>query len=590
MFSDFRALLQLAWVSDRGNAFRSLVLTAASRVAQVLTAVSGAALLGRVSTGAGVRDVLAASLSLGGLIAASHVLAVLGERARALLDENVAVEIDRRTVHALSHAEDISVFEDPSQLDTIARLQEDRGFLLSVSGLTVNSIATIFRFIAFSVVLFHISPPLALLGAFGVPVFALARWSVQHNESSENAAIQFRRESDALLNLLVSASAGQELKTAGTEDQVEMLLVEAESELLTRRSRSQLVQVALSFSAWMVFGVGIVGASWLIVNLALRGRASASDVLAVVVVAIQLQSDVGAGFATASGLGRAIAAGGRVRRLEMRLPRRNTSADSLQLTEVGRIHLNDVSFTYPGSSAGVLCGITLEIGPGVTAIVGPNGAGKSTLVKLLCGLYAPTEGSVEVRLKDGRSLSVAIHRSSIRACFQDYGRYEFSLREATGIGELNFLRDDDRIRAALSHTPTGAKLSEQLALDSQLGSSWPEGTDLSTGEWQSVAVGRAAIRLSSWLTVVDEPAASLDPEAEAELNRQIMSLGERAWAGPVLLVSHRLLSVKEADRIIVVEAGRITQDGNHETLMSTDGYYRRAYQAGAAAFDAVKDR
>jgi ABC-type multidrug transport system fused ATPase/permease subunit len=242
------------------------------------------------------------------------------------------------------------------------------------------------------------------------------------------------------------------------------------------------------------------------------------------------------------------------------------------------IRFRNVTFAYPGQSGKgtVLDGFDLTIPAGSSlAIVGQNGAGKTTLAKLLCRLYDPQQGAIEVDGIDLRDVDLASWRSRITAVFQDFIRFELPLRDNVAPGGA----PDETIRAALS----AAGASQLANLDTILARGYEGGTDLSGGQWQRIALARALCAVANGVGVVllDEPTAQLDVRGEAEIFERILASTRHCTT---ILISHRFSTVRHADRICVLEGGKVVELGNHDELMARGGRYRTMFDLQAQRF------
>jgi ATP-binding cassette subfamily B protein len=246
------------------------------------------------------------------------------------------------------------------------------------------------------------------------------------------------------------------------------------------------------------------------------------------------------------------------------------------------IEFRDVSFRYPGSDKWVLRGVSLALRAGEKmALVGENGAGKSTLIKLLMRLYDPTEGAILYGGIDLRDMDARDLRDRIGVLFQDFVRYQWTARENVGVGWVPALEDRARIEQAVDEG--GARpVIEQLPhkLDTMLGGWFEEGQELSGGQWQKIALARAFMRDSEVL-VLDEPTAALDAEAEHELFVRLQQLAQERTA---ILISHRFSTVRRADRIAVLQEGRIEELGTHAELLEHNGRYAHLFRLQASGY------
>lgn len=241
----------------------------------------------------------------------------------------------------------------------------------------------------------------------------------------------------------------------------------------------------------------------------------------------------------------------------------------------------NVRFAYPGGPE-VIRGISFSIQPGeVVALVGENGAGKTTIVKLLARLYDPTEGTVLVDGQDLRQYDLEGWRRSIAVAFQDFARFALTAGENIGIGAVEALDDGQRIAAAARLSGASAVIDElPQGLETLLGKQFEGGVDLSGGQWQKVAIGRAFMR-DAQVLILDEPTAALDPRSEHEVYQRFAAL---VRGKAVLLISHRLSAVRMADRILVLEHGEIVESGAHEELLALQGRYAEMWNLQAARY------
>jgi ATP-binding cassette subfamily B protein len=247
------------------------------------------------------------------------------------------------------------------------------------------------------------------------------------------------------------------------------------------------------------------------------------------------------------------------------------------------IEFRNVSFTYAGSSHKAVSNISLQIRPGESlALVGENGSGKTTLIKLLTRLYEPTEGCIMLDGLDLQEWDVEALRQRIGVIFQDFGRYQFSVGENIGAGDVRYIDDSERWAKAAA-TGMAAPFIEDMpdGYNTQLGRWFKGGRELSGGQWQKIALSRAFMRSDADILVLDEPTAAMDAPSEAAIFDHFRSESHNKMT---ILISHRFSTVRAADKIIVIHDGEIVEQGNHESLLALNGQYASLFRLQARGY------
>lgn len=244
--------------------------------------------------------------------------------------------------------------------------------------------------------------------------------------------------------------------------------------------------------------------------------------------------------------------------------------------------LENVTFQYPGSDRPALENISFRLEAGqTTALVGSNGSGKTTIVKLLTRLYDPTEGRITLDGVDLRDYDPDDLRRAFGVVLQDYMRYHLTVRENIGFGQIGEMANDNRIVAAAEKGQAKALIDGmEDGLDTVLGREFPEGIELSGGEWQRVAISRGFMREADIL-ILDEPTAALDARTEQALYAKF---AEMVRGRTAVFISHRLSTVRVADQIVVIEGGRLVENGSHDVLMAADGRYAHLFNLQAERY------
>ncbi len=434
--------------------------------------------------------------------------------------------------------------------------------------------------------------PLLLLpvaGAAGLGVLHAA--SRRRSLAYIHESLPGQRLTRRLAELATSPSAAKEVRTLALgpwlvarhrleADEVARRLAAGERGPVLAAAVSGVAQAAL-------LGLGIL---WL-VRLAATGRATTGDLALGLVV---LRTAVDNASAIGTNMGADIARNTHVATRYLWLldyrPELTVSADPRPAPAALRagIRLNGVTFQYEGARRPALDDLSLFLPAGSTvALVGDNGAGKSTVVKLLCRFYDPQQGRLTVDDVDLRDIDLDQWRASTTGAFQDFVRFRFLAKDAVGIGDLSASADHERVAAA-ALAGGAAPFLEGLpsGYATQLGRDFPDGADLSEGQWQKVALSRALMRTAPLLVVLDEPTAALDARAEHLLFERYASesVAARGRGGVTVLVSHRFSTVRMADLIVVLEGGRVVETGTHDALLGAAGRYAELYALQAQRY------
>ena len=502
------------------------------------------------------------------------------------------VQVNSRLGELSQGARGLDHHERPDFADRIELLRTAGNPLYLSVRTAVESIARALQLVVTIVMLALLQPLLLLLLAFAVAPLVASRWSFRRFMLAVWGDLERSRRATHLLDLAIRADAAKEIRIFGLEDELRARLRESREDLRRRRFRAETSGVAVMSAGQLVFALGYVVGLLYVVRGAIRGDHTAGDVVLAFTLAAQTNDLVHELVGTTMFLQRGAEAMRRLtwlRRLVARLyPAAPATAPLPARLDQG-VRFEGVSFRYPGTDAAVLTDVELEVPAGSTiAFVGENGAGKTTLVKLLCRFYDPSGGRITVDGVDLARLPVDGWRERVAAGFQDFVRFELLARESVGVGNLPALEETDAVASALRRADA-AELVAQLpdGLETQLGKSYADGAELSGGQWQKLALARAMMRERPLLLILDEPTSALDAHAEHALFERYAESARavaRTTGGIAIFVSHRFSTVRMADRIVVVEGGRIAEQGSHEELVRLGGIYAELYALQAAAY------
>lgn len=586
-----RLVLRFAWRADRGRAVLTGTLYALEAVLGSLFALWLKLLVDGVAARQTVPLVAGAGL-VAVSVSASMGLDFAASRVRMILSERVHHLVERELMDAIGSTPTLEIHETPEHLTQLELLDAESWEFGQVTPALVDLLAIAIRVVVATLLLLSVSPLLLLLPLFGLPALVLSPVTGDLFAKGGELAAEPARRGANLFELAAGAEAAKEIRVFRLGNAVLDRFHQAHRQVRGIYLRLGLRNGALGLCGQLVFVAGYVGAIALAVERARSGLSPVGDVILTAVLAGQVLGLVTGSATMLQWAGRTLRATSRY----FYLTRVATDARARVDTTVSApsrlrqgIRLESVSYRYPGAGDDSLHSIDLDLPAGATvAIVGENGAGKSTLVKLLAALYAPGSGRITVDGVDLSRLDPERWRERVSAGFQDYVRFEFSLGEAVGLGWLPHLEDEAALRAALARAGAADLLADlPHGLATQLGPSWPGGVDLSGGQWQKVALGRAMVRPRPLLLLLDEPTAALDAETEHRLFEQwtITSRQLRVETGAVtVLVSHRFSTVRMADMIVVLEQGRIVEQGDHSSLMARAGTYAELYALQAAAY------
>jgi ATP-binding cassette subfamily B protein len=491
------------------------------------------------------------------------------------------------SVRLMEHAGklDLATFEDPVFYDKLERARRQTTARLGMLAQLAGMAQQIITLISLSTAVIWFSPWLfALLVAALVPSFlgetrfAMLAYSILFRWTPE------RREMDYLRLLGASNQSAKEVKIFGLQG----YLIERARGLFERfyeENRRLAVRRAVTgFGLNLLPAAGYYAAYAVIIARTIAGRLTLGDLTFLAGAFARSRQLMENLFSQVNGIAEQALYLKDLFDFFQVQPRVVSSANALPAPRPIRdgFEFRNVSFAYAGSDRLVLQDVSFRLDAGEKiALIGENGAGKTTIVKLLSRLYDPTAGSILLDGVDLRDYDLEDLRREVGVIFQDYMRFDMLARENIGVGRIEMLSD-----AALLGESARRSLADQVirtlpkGFDQMLGRRFDDGLDLSAGQWQKIALARAYMR-DAQLIILDEPTASLDARAEYEVFQRFADLTRGKMA---VLISHRFSTVRMADRILVLDQGRIVEQGSHDQLVRSGGQYSELFELQAAGY------
>ena len=539
------------------------------------------------STGEGGFSTMAAWIgALAGVASIQAILEAARQTARAALRESAGLRLQQLVIEKAGQVP-LEEFEHPAFHDRLQRARQAaswRSFVIFDNALRIaESVVNLVSYLVLLVRAHGGLPFVLAAGAAPSLISQLRRGEERYRLRRRQTPAQ--RRVDYLVELLTDREAAKELRLYQLGpflmDQWHRAALALREERL-RLARQQQVKIGAA-RTWAVLGLACSVA--LLLWQAVRGLVSLGGFVALMQAATRFQNQL---VGVLRQLGNLYEEALYLSDLKafVEYERVEEGREAMDASRTCRIDFENVSFAYPGGPE-VLKDITFTIEPGEkVALIGANGAGKTTLIKLLLGLYRPTKGRILIDGKDLASLDPESHRRHVAAVFQDYLRYQLTARDNIGFGEAERLHDDAAIREAAGKAGADAVIdSLPRGLETTLGRTFEGGKDLSGGQWQKMAIARAYFR-DARILVLDEPTAALDARAELEVFEQFRALaGERT----AIFVSHRMASARIADRILVLGAGRLLENGSHDQLVALGGEYAHMFEMQARWYRSTLD-
>ena len=543
-------------------------------------------LLGDGLLGQRATMVRAAAVALALSATATWFLRTVSTRLERRFRDRVTIALESHVANLQASIVSVAHHERPEYLDRLSMLR-DQIFVLDHMYMSLfSTCGWILRLGVTLALLATIHPALILLALFALPTVLTSTWRPAVERAALERGAQDSRLTRHLFSIATTAAAGKEVRVTGMKNRLAADRRRIWEQWYAPVAASRWTSAMWHALAWAVFGFAYVGS---IVFVSSGLNAAAGNVLVVLAAGSRLSAYL-SGTVGEIGFLRGFWMDGsrRLAWLEDYAAKLLADADAAVPKSITRsLRFDRVSFAYPGSSRLVLQDVSLTLPAGtVVAVVGENGAGKTTLVKLLARMYEPTSGQILVDDVPIARMPALEWRSRLAGAFQDFFRFEFRARNTIGIGDLPRLDDEPGIRLAVNRAGAEDVIARLPSdIETQLGPTWPQGVELSFGQWQKLALARGFMRERPLVLVLDEPTAALDAETEHALFERYAAESRSDSDGRLtILVSHRFSTVRMADLIVVLDGARVVEVGSHRELMAKGGQYAQLYGIQAAAY------
>ena len=525
------------------------------------------------------------------LLGLAWVLVGVGTTEAMALSDRIAVYRTRQMIELISGVPTLEHLERPDYLAQVEQLNSGRRQLAAAPRQILSNVSMVARIIFLLVLLGSVSPWLLLIPVTAAPPLIADRVAKKITKKSEDAMADDRRLAGMVFDISAAPWASGELRSYGLAPRLKSLHASLTGSLNRRAAREARRVLAVQSAGWLLYAAGLMAAIAFVVIRASDGLISLGTVLMAVTLIRRSRAQLASTASVSAGMISTLTTADRLLWLEDHHATAVASAGEEQAP--GRLRsaitIRDLSFTYPGTERAVLSALNLTFPAGATvAIVGENGSGKTTLVKLLLGMYQPTSGSILIDDVPLTSIAHDSWRERCTAAFQDFARFSLPAVESVGVADLPEVSSEPLALAALDRAGA-AGLDAQLpdGLSTYIGGPYTGGHNLSGGQWQKLALGRAMRAPDPLLVVLDEPTASLDAHAEQALfdRYTAAAAGYAEKSGTItLLVSHRFATVRMADLIVYLEEGHATEAGTHDELVASGGRYAELFTLQASAY------